>query len=95
MFRLYASHSHSYTILIPLWVSLERLQYGGLLLQNILAYMTSALLLQFGIFMGVTLLFSFLFAVVFRASIAPASYRIPITFDSYCWHDLIVDILQG
>ena len=48
MFRMYASNSHSYTHLILALVSLESLQYGHLLLQNILAYMTLACLTYLG-----------------------------------------------
>ena len=45
MFRMYASNSHSYTHLILALGIVESLQYGYLLLQNILAYMTLAGLL--------------------------------------------------
>ena len=44
MFRMYARNLHSYTHLILARVSLESLQYGYLLLHNILAYMTLACL---------------------------------------------------
>ena len=45
MFRMYASNSHKYThLILALGIVIESLQYGYLLLQNILAYMTLACL---------------------------------------------------
>ena len=45
---IYASNSHSFTHLILALVSLGSLQYGVVLLHNILAYMTLACLLTPG-----------------------------------------------